>query len=426
MAIKSLASDLIKQGRGLTPDQRNAFLAAWLGWAMDAFDYFLLVFVLAEVAREFKTDVTAVAFATTLTLIARPLGAFLFGIWADRAGRRLPLMVDVIFYSAIEFATGFSSSLGMLLALRFLYGIGMGGEWGLGASLAMEKIPAEKRGLFSGILQQGYPVGYMLAAVAFFVIHPFFGWRGMFMIGCLPALIALFVRWRVGESENWKRTQVNMRLTRTRARDVFFSRKTLIRFAYLVVLMTAFNFMSHGTQDVYQTFLTVQHKVHANQAVLIAIVYNIGAILGGSILGGLSERFGRRRTIMIAALLALPFIPLFSLPASVPLLAVGAFLVQFFVQGAWGVIPAHLNELSPDEIRGFYPGVTYQLGNLFAALNLPLQATIAAHNHGNYGLSLLLVNVPVIIAVVVVTGLGMEAKGIVFGRRPSDVETPRV
>src|ERR1700712_4436031 len=192
---------LREQARGLTRDQRNAFLAAWLGWAMDAFDYFLLVFVISDVAKEFGTSKTHVAVATTLTLAARPVGAAVFGYWADKAGRRTPLLVCVLFYSLIEFLTGFSSSLTMLLVLRCLYGFGMGGEWGLGASLAMEKIPVEKRGFWSGVLQQGYPVGYMFAAIAFFVITPIAGWRGLFFFGAVPALLAIFIRLRVKESQ---------------------------------------------------------------------------------------------------------------------------------------------------------------------------------------------------------------------------------
>ena len=382
---------------------------------MDAFDYFLLVFVITDVAKTFHSTVAAVSVATTLTLLMRPVGAYLFGIWADKVGRRIPLMVDVLFYSVIEFATGFSGSLTMLLVLRCLYGLGMGGEWGLGASLALEKLPAEKRGLFSGILQQGYPVGYLLAAVVFFLVYPHFGWRGMFFIGCVPALLVLLLRMSVGESEPWQRTAERMRVTRVSARQVFFCRSTLLRFVYLVVLMTAFNFLSHGTQDLYPTFLKEQHAASGDQSVVIAIIYNIGAILGGSLMGGLSQRFGRRRMIIISALCALPFVPLFSIAPTLFLLAIGAFIVQFFVQGAWGVIPAHLTELSPDEIRGFYPGVTYQLGNALASLNLPLQAVIAASTGGDYGLALLVVTVPVILAVVIVTALGREARGVAFG-----------
>ncbi len=401
-----------QQARGLTRDQRNAFIASFLGWSMDAFDYFLLVFVFAEVAKDLHSTLAAVVFTTTLTLAARPVGALIFGLIADRFGRRIPLMADVVFYSLIELLTGFSSSLTMLLVLRTLYGIGMGGEWGLGASLAMEKIPTAKRGFYSGLLQQGYAFGYLLAALAYYVIGVHFGWRWMFIIGSLPALLVLYIRSRVGESEVWERTvQRNTPVAR-----VFFNRTVLLRFVYLIVLMTAFNFMSHGTQDLYPTFLKAQHHASAGLAVVIAIIYNIGALIGGVIGGALSERFGRRRVVVVMALLALPVVPLFAFSASLGLLTLGAFLMQFLVQGAWGVIPAHLSELSPDEIRGFYPGVTYQLGNLFAAINLPLQTWIAGNNDHNYGKGLAFVIVPVLLAVAVITAVGPENRGAQFGR----------
>ncbi len=415
-----MAAGMLEQARGLTREQRNAFFAAWLGWAMDAFDYFLLVFVLTEVAKDFGTSKTKVAFATTLTLAARPLGAYLFGIWADKVGRRVPLMVDVLFYSAVELVTGFSTSLTMLLVLRFLYGIGMGGEWGLGASLAMEKIPVEKRGFFSGVLQQGYPVGYLFAAVLFFLVHSVGGlsWRWLFVIGAVPALLALFVRARVGESEVWERTNARMQQTNTTIRDVFFNRAVLRRFGYLVLLMTAVNFMSHGTQDLYPTFLTGSFHASANVVVVVAIIYNIGAIIGGAYFGALSERFGRRRTIILCAALALPIVPLFSYAPTLWAITIGAFIMQFFVQGAWGVIPAHLTELSPDEIRGFYPGVTYQLGNLLAAINLPLQTSLAAGHRQAFALAVVIA--PVLLAVIVLSWLGHEAKGVHFGRVPAE------
>ncbi len=412
-----LLRDIRDQASGLDRDQRNAFLAALLGWTMDAFDYFLLIFVITEVAKEFGTSAEKVTVATTLTLIARPLGAYLFGIWADKVGRRIPLMVDVLFYSAVEFVSGFSTSLTMLLVLRFLYGLGMGGEWGLGASLAMEKIPVEKRGFYSGLLQVGYSLGYLVAAVAYFVITPIFGWRGLFFFGAVPGLIALYVRYRVGESEAWERTNRRLKVTRTPLRKVFFDRKVLVRFFYLVLLMTAFNFMSHGTQDIYPTFLKkgLHHSPH--YAVYIAIVYNVGAIIGGVLVGALSQRFGRRRAIITAALLGLLVVPLFAYSQSTALLAVSAFLMQFFVQGAWGVIPAHLTEMSPDAIRGFYPGVTYQLGNLLAAVNLPLQERLA-DAHG-YPFAFTVVVAPTLVAVVLLTAFGREAHSVAFGREPA-------
>jgi SHS family lactate transporter-like MFS transporter len=342
------------------------------------------------------------------------LGALLFGLWADKVGRRTPLMANVLFYSAIEMASGFSTSLTMLLILRFLYGIGMGGEWGLGASLAMEKIPASKRGFYSGLLQQGYALGYLIAAIAYFVITPFFGWRGLFVFGALPALVALYVRYRVAESEVWERTNSRLKATHTSLRSVFLDARVLRQFCYLVLLLGVLNFMSHSTQDLYPTFLKNGLHHTPQYAVAIAIIYNIGAILGGVLIGGLSERYGRRRAIIASALLALTVVPLYAHSRTTALLALGAFLMQFFVQGAWGVMPAHLTELSPDAIRGFYSGVTYQLGNLFAAINLPLQESLASR-HG-YPYALTVVIVPVLIAVAVLTAFGREARGIEFGR----------
>jgi SHS family lactate transporter-like MFS transporter len=404
---------LREQASGLTREQRNAFLAAWLGWAMDAFDYFLLIFVITDVADDFGTTKTHVAVATTLTLAARPVGAALFGYWADKVGRRTPLLVCVIFYSAVEFSTGFSTSLTMLLILRCLYGVGMGGEWGLGASLAMEKIPVEKRGFFSGVLQQGYPVGYLFAALAFFVVTPIAGWRGLFFVGAVPALLALFIRMRVGESEVWQAAHERARQTRVGFREVLLQPKILRRFVYLVLLMTAFNFMSHGTQDYFPTFLEDDFSASHTTIVVIAIIYNLGAIIGGAYFGALSQRFGRRRTIMLCAALALPIAPLFAYAPALGLVTLGAFLMQLFVQGAWGVIPAHLTELSPDEIRGFYPGVTYQLGNLLAAINLPLQTSLADSHSPSF--ALLVVIVPVLVAVIILTALGSEAHSARFG-----------
>src|SRR3954466_6283084 len=302
---------LREQAGGLTRDQRNAFVAAWLGWAMDAFDYFLLVFVITDVADTFDTSKTKVAVATTLTLAARPLGAAIFGYFADKRGRRPALFVCVLFYSTVGLLTAFSTSLTMLLILRALYGIGMGGEWGLGASLAMEKIPAAKRGFYSGVLQQGYPVGYLFAAIAFFLVEPIAGWRGLFVCAAIPALLALFIRMRVEESEVWRETKARERQTNVGFREVLLNPVIARRFLYLVLLMAAFNFMSHGTQDYVPTFLEDTFGAGHTTTVLVAIVYNIGAILGGAYFGALSQGFGRRRTIVVCAVFALLVSPLF-------------------------------------------------------------------------------------------------------------------
>ncbi|WP_055375350.1 sialate:H+ symport family MFS transporter [Mycobacterium tuberculosis] len=403
----------------LTGDQRNAFMASFLGWTMDAFDYFLVVLVYADIATTFHHTKTDVAFLTTATLAMRPVGALLFGLWADRVGRRVPLMVDVSFYSVIGFLCAFAPNFTVLVILRLLYGIGMGGEWGLGAALSMEKVPAERRGVFSGLLQEGYAFGYLLASVAALVVMNWLGlsWRGVFGLSIIPALISLIIRYRVKESEVWEAAQDRMRLTKTRIRDVLGNPAIVRRFVYLVLLMTAFNWMSHGTQDVYPTFLTATTDHGAGLSSLtarwIVVIYNIGAIIGGLAFGTLSQRFSRRYTIVFCAALGLPIVPLFAYSRTAAMLCLGSFLMQVFVQGAWGVIPAHLTEMSPDAIRGVYPGVTYQLGNLLAAFNLPIQERLA-ESHG-YPFALAATIVPVLLVVAVLTAIGKDATGIRFG-----------
>jgi len=403
----------------LTSDQRNAFLASFLGWTMDAYDYFIVVLVYADIAKDFHVSLTKMAFLTTATLLMRPVGAVIFGVWADRKGRRLPLLVDVSFYSMVGFACAFAPSYVWLLGLRLLYGIGMGGEWGLGAALAMEKIPVARRGFFSGLLQQGYAVGYLLAALTYLGITHFttWGWRGLFAFSLLPAMISLTLRTRLKESEVWEK----VKLTSRKPSEVMRHPAVLRRFVYLILLMTAFNWMSHGTQDIYPTFLKAGLHFSSNTALSVAIIYNIGALIGGSIVGTASQHIGRRRAIVFAAALALPIVPLFTYSHQLGLIVLGSFLMQMCVQGAWGVIPVHLAELSPDEIRGFYPGVTYQLGNLLAAFNLPIQQHLAA-THG-YSFALTVTVVPVLLAVIALTLIGAEAKGIRFGTGESGPAT---
>jgi len=403
----------------LTSDQRNAFLASFLGWTMDAYDYFIVVLVYADIAKDFHVSLTKMAFLTTATLLMRPVGAVIFGVWADRKGRRIPLLVDVTFYSLVGFACAFAPSYGWLLGLRLLYGIGMGGEWGLGAALAMEKIPLARRGFFSGLLQQGYAVGYLLAALTYLGITHFttWGWRGLFAFSLLPAMISLTLRTRLKESEVWEK----VKLTSRKPSEVMRHPAVLRRFVYLILLMTAFNWMSHGTQDIYPTFLKEGLHFSSNTALSVAIIYNIGALIGGSIVGTASQHIGRRRAIVFAAALALPIVPLFTYSTQLGFIILGSFLIQMCVQGAWGVIPVHLSELSPDEIRGFYPGVTYQLGNLLAAFNLPIQQHLAATH--SYSFALTVTVVPVLLAVIALTLMGAEAKGVRFGTGESGPAT---
>jgi SHS family lactate transporter-like MFS transporter len=390
-----------------TREQRNVTIAAYLGWTLDAFDFFLMVFVLKDIAAEFNTKIPAVAFALTLTLAMRPIGALIFGRLADKFGRRPTLMVNIAIYSVLELLSGFSPNLTTLLILRALFGIAMGGEWGVGSALTMETIPAKSRGVVSGLLQAGYPSGYLLASVVFGVLYEHVGWRGMFFVGVVPALLVLYIRSSVPESPAWQAME-------QKARPGLFDtlKKNWTLALYSIILMTAFNFFSHGTQDLYPTFLREQHKFDAHTVSMIAIVLNVGAIVGGLFFGSISEKIGRRRAICIAALLALPVLPLWAFSSGAVALALGAFLMQIAVQGAWGVIPAYLNEISPDEIRATFPGFVYQLGNLIASVNATMQASIAVNRGDNYAFALAVVAAT---AAVVISGLilfGRERRGI--------------
>jgi len=396
--------------------QRNAFIASFLGWTLDAFDFFLMVFVLRAVAAEFHTNVKAVSVAITLTLAMRPLGALVFGMLGDRYGRRQILMVDILLFSILELASAFAPTLVALLILRAAFGFAMGGEWGLGASLTMETIPAKSRGLASGILQEGYACGFLLASIVYGLFFERIGWRGMFAVGVLPALLVLYIRRNVEESPAWHRMRSRPRRSLA---EILRGHGKL--FLYVVVLMTAFNFFSHGTQDLYPTFLQAQRKLSTHTVSMIAIIANIGAIIGGIVFGTLSQRIGRRKAIIAASLLALPIIPLWGFSTSVALIALGAFLMQISVQGAWGVIPVHLNELSPDEVRGTFPGFAYQLGNLFASANATLQAGFAQDHGGNYALALATVAALAAVAIALLTSVGREAHNVEFASADTSV-----
>jgi MFS transporter, SHS family, lactate transporter len=387
---------------GWTRAQRRVVVASYLGWTLDAFDFFLLVFVLKDVAAAFAATLTSVAFAITLTLALRPLGAFIFGRLADRYGRRRVLMLDVALYAFLGLLTAFAPSLVAFLVIRAAFGIAMGGEWGVGASLAMESIPAASRGLVSGILQSGYPSGYLLAAAAFGLLYPHFGWRGMFVAGLAPALLVLYIRRGVEESPAF---------APGRAAGICVG-SVLARHwqlaVYAVLLMTAFNFLGHGTLDLFPTFLQKQRHLASGTVSIIAVIYNVGGILGGLALGAISQRVGRRRAVL-AALLAIPAIGLWAFSPSVVLIAVGAFVMQFFVEGVFGVIPAHLNELAPPEARASFTGTVYQLGNFIASSNAVLQTTLAERHGGNFALALAAVAIPAALLLAGLAIAGPEA-----------------
>jgi len=390
-------------------DQWHAVTASFLGWTLDAFDFFVLVFLMDTLAAHFHVSKGAIVDTLTATLVMRPVGAVIFGLLADRYGRRGPLMANVVFFSLIELFCGFAPNYATFFFLRTIYGIGMGGEWGVGASLAMESAPEKWRGILSGVVQSGYSIGYLLAAVAARFVLPSLGWRWMFWIGGLPALLAFYIRWQVRESEAWKQH---------RAPSVGAILKTASGhwkiFAYLVVLMTLMMFLSHGTQDLYPDFLKSAKGVAAAWVAYIAIIYNLGAVLGAIVFGHLSESLGRRRSIVAALFLSLAMILPWAFGTSLAVLALGAFLMQAGVQGAWGIIPAHLNELSPDAVRGLMPGFAYQLGILFAAWVNKIEYGLSGRL--GYPWALATFEVATIALLIAVVSFGREQKGKSFVR----------
>jgi SHS family lactate transporter-like MFS transporter len=440
---------------GWTSRERHAVGAAFLAWSLDAFDFFVLVFVLSDVAASFQVPISGVAWALTLTLGFRPLGAFIFGRLADRFGRRPVLMINIAFYSLFGFLTAFAPSLIGFYVIRSLFGVAMGGIWGIGASLAFETVKSEKRGFVSGLLQSGYATGYLFASIVFYLFYSALGWRGLFILGLAPAAVLIAYIWMtVKESpvhDRGRAAQITMPMLAMQVVGILiagfltyllasrllypnfgwygvaiivpiaavaayfvspFVRKHWKLLLFAVVMMTAFNFFSHGTQDIYPTFLQKQHGFGKGTVSLIAVLYNIAAIAGGMTFGILSQRFGRRRASMTAALIAIPVAFLWAFSPTAALLGLGAIMMQFLVQGAWGVVPAHLNELSPADARGTFPGTVYQLGNLIASVNAVLQTTVAERSGGNYAVALASVAICACLVIALCMKFGPEAKDV--------------
>jgi SHS family lactate transporter-like MFS transporter len=392
-----------------TKNQKNVVLAAYLGWTLDAFDFFLMVFLFTDVANEFHVDLKTATSAVFLTLAARPIGAFVFGRLADAFGRKPVFMWNILSFSVFELLSGFAPSITAFLIVRFIFGIAMGGEWGIGSALTFETIPVQGRGLVSGLLQAGYPSGFFIATLAYHFFYEPLGWRWMFVMGAAPAVLVLFI-WRgVQESPAYLKQSATPR--RNGLGEVLLRNSKLA--LYAILLMACFNFFSHGSQDAYPNlFLKKQHHFSTDTLSHITEIGNVGAILGGLFFGWLSERIGRRRAIMIAALLALPTIRIWAFGETAGILAAGAFVMQLCVQGAWGIIPVHLNELSPPQIRATFPGVVYQLGNLIASSNLTIQVMIAEACGDNYGWAMALVVGTVAVLIALMVAWGPERHGV--------------
>jgi MFS transporter, SHS family, lactate transporter len=386
-----------------------AMVAAFSAWMLDAFDFFLVTFCLTAMARDFHKSDARIALVITLTLAFRPVGGFLFGILADRYGRRIPLMINIGLFAVAEIFTGLASSYSKLLIVRALFGIVMGGQWGVGASLVMEKAPANKRGLLSGLLQEGYAAGNVLAALSFFLLYGHVGWRPLFFLGSAPALmLILLIRFGVKESEVWKRNKTQN--WSEQCREILSHWKL---FLYLLAFMTMMLFASHGTQDMYPTFLQREWHFSPMRRSAITGLAGLAAIIGGVVVGYLSDRLGRRRAIISAFILGIIIIPLWAFAPNQKLLIVGALLMQFMVQGAWGVIPAHLAELSSDSVRAFLPGFAYQSAGVLASSVVYIEAIYAQKT--SYPIAMALTALSVFVLASIMAAAGKERRGHTFG-----------
>ncbi|GAA6064042.1 hypothetical protein JCM10212_001468 [Sporobolomyces blumeae] len=375
----------------ITVMQWLSFTSAFIAWTCDAIDFFGVSLGAGRLSVAFDKPLKTITTAITLTLLFRPLGAIIFGLAGDRYGRKWPLIVDLLCCGVLSLATAFTKTFGAFLAVRSLFGIAMGGIWGLSAAQGLETLPVEARGLFSGILQEGYAVGYLLSAVVnLTVVAKHNDWRILFFFGAAAAAFAAVLRAVLPESSYFLERRAAEKAAGTTVSSAQKSKTFLreagravklhwVRCVFSLCLMTGFNFFSHGSQDVYPSLIKESKGLSAHQATLATIIGNCGAIAGGVVAGFVSQYLGRRLTIIVCCLWTIAFIPLWYLPNSFGPLAVGAFCVQVGVQGAWGVVPIYLMEISPVAFRSVFPGVAYQLGNMVSSASAQIETTAGAN-----------------------------------------------
>ncbi|CAI6334133.1 unnamed protein product [Periconia digitata] len=419
-------SNPIRLLRLLNFQQWMFFLVAFCAWTWDAFDFFTVSLTVGPLAKTFGKTNTDITWGITLVLMLRSVGSIIFGLAADKWGRKWPFIINNVLFIILELGTGFTQTYNQFLAVRALFGIAMGGLYGNAAATALEDCPEEARGLMSGILQQGYAFGYLLATVfaRAFVNTVGHEWRPFFWFGAGPPVLIILFRLCLPETQAFQERQRLREATPNSAKIFIQEGKVALRrhwllLIYLVLLMAGFNFMSHGSQDLYPTMLTNQYNFSADAVTVTQVVANLGAIAGGTTIGYCSSIFGRRFSIIFISVIGGALLYPYTFVSNERIMA-AAFFEQFCVQGAWGVIPIHLMELSPGSFRTFVVGTSYQLGNLVSSASSTIESTIGERfplpskgstKRYQYGLVICIFMGCVYAYVILLTFLGPEMRG---------------
>jgi SHS family lactate transporter-like MFS transporter len=422
MTNTTLANPTAKAGepwwKEPTRDQWRTLLATWAGWCLDVFDFFLLILVLSDVAKTFDVSLVAMGTVLTGTLLCRLLGGIVFGTWGDRVGRRLPLMVSIATFAIFSALSGVMPDFFWFFVCRLLFGFGMGGEWAAGTSLAMESWPARSRGIASGILQGGYPCGYFLATIAYFVIYPLWGWRVLFVLGLLPALLLFYIRSKVKESPVFLERQAAMAKAGTPEKGISFLRlfkpDLLGTTLHAFVLMIGAMLSQFCLSALWPTYLTKELNLTIGQRTVFLILLNVGSLVGYWCAGALSEKIGRRMALALFALAGILVVPLYSMSTDFTLVMIGGMLMGFFAVGFWGVIPAYLAERFPTSVRGVGPGASFSVGAGIGSFGPTLQTLLVQNGGFTLGQAIAMGTGASLIIVAVLVFLGPESKGRVF------------